>query len=263
MSPLMRNGRPVARRQYHKEIISDPEMHPVYGLPLGDPVETLPEKGIPLCKWTEWGFPCAGDRGKLQVLDVQGIGRIWNATDLFSWGTAYLHPAYDKKGRAKMATFGTTGNKVSKQRTKLIKEEMQGITNHWVLGLLDPKKHTYKVRFPMQQAGKTYAFVSSRAAHFYFAQCMGRNFLRDPECKLARIQTWQRPELYAFRKQMIAQLFSILDSMPPEWTLFVKAGVVEFPSTSEWKLIYLYDTHKYDASGFEPAATKFDGTDAV
>ncbi len=273
------NGRPRRRK---RSVLPEPPplvIDEIYGVRLEDPVEvdTTGKNPEPLCKWTEWEFPVPTERGKLQVLDVQGVGRLWNSTDIFFWGSQYLQPARNKarKGRlnclygvgtdiSKAAIQGRGNSKLFPNEKKRLYELQSATVTPWLIGPLDPKKDSVVVKFPDAMGiNHKWAFLTSRAVHIYWGACMSRHFHRPPDSPIARMQAGQRPELVAMRKNMIARILAILDSLPPEWTLFSKTGVVTFPSLSERKVVRLYKSHKYDASGYENPGGRFTGKETV
>jgi len=247
MTSQAKNSEQGLRRRRKDAPGVEPVVHETFGLDLTEPIDVEVRRTVhgnvvktPLRRWCEWEFPVGGRRRKLQIIDVQGVGRLWNATDLNAWGQEYLRQE-DKSGPRKFTKA---------QRSQMF----SSLTwTKWVLGLADPRTYIVKVR---PEGKGVYPFVIDRAAMIYLGSITGRFFFRDEKSWCYRNRLWAEQQKGTFRvarhKTMVQQFYSIIDHLPPEWTLMVKTGPLETRTPSDFKIVRLDEKYRYVANLEEP-----------
>lgn len=249
MTSQAKNSEQGLRRRRKDAPGVEPVVHETFGLDLTEPIDVEVRRTAhgnvvktPLLKWCEWEFPVPGKRKKLQIIDVNGVGRLWNATDLNSWGQEYLRQE-DKAGPRKLSLGQQVQRFSSLTWTK------------WVLGLADPLKHIIKVH---PEGKGLYPFVTNHAAMIYFGSVIRRLFFRDEKSWCYRNKLWVDQQMGHFRvarhKAMIQRFYGLIDSLPPEWTLMVKTGAVDITAQkSPYRIVRLAEKYRYVASLEEPS----------
>lgn len=249
MTSQAKNSEEGLRRRRKDAPGVEPVVHETFGLDVSEPIDIEVKRNAhgnviktPLPKWCEWEFPVPGKRGKLQILDVNGVGRLWNATDLNSWGQEYLRQE-DKAGPKRLSLGQAAQRFSSLTWTK------------WVLGLADPLKNIVKVR---PEGKGLYPFVTNHAAMIYFGSVISRFFFRDEKSWCYRNKLWVDQQMGTFRvarhKAMVQRFYGLIDSLPPEWTLMVKTGAVDITAQkSPYRIVRLDEKYRYVASLEEPS----------
>jgi len=216
----------------------------------------------PICKWAYWEFPFPETYNKvLRVVDVQGIGRLWRLGDVNAIKTV----ARPKKVKYGPFWPGVVGDKLEHW-------EWSALDEGWVLGPFSPASDLFHVY--LQDDMYAVKFVSTRAFLLCFGSTLAsHNFttFKPPHGTGLLNKNWSkfseaRRKVTSDRYAMAARIASILDSLPPEWTLVVEGLAPEErkaggPRPLGPRSVHLFNSARYEAEFV--GATKTSGVGIV